>query len=95
MALAGTASLVALDTAQAADWPQRPVTVVVPQAADNNPDVLCRIITDNLSLALGQQFIVENSARAANVVAIYSSILKNHDAFLSLADDVPTQRNRP
>lgn len=51
-------------------WPERLVTVVVPQAAGNSPDVLCRIITDKLSRDLGQQFIVENRPGAANVVGM-------------------------
>jgi tripartite-type tricarboxylate transporter receptor subunit TctC len=52
----------------AQSWPQRPVSVVVPQPAGNSPDVLCRVIADKLSRALGQQFIVENRAGAANLV---------------------------
>jgi tripartite-type tricarboxylate transporter receptor subunit TctC len=52
----------------AQSWPQRPVSIVVPQPAGNSPDVLCRVIADRLSRALGQQFIVENRAGAANLV---------------------------
>jgi tripartite-type tricarboxylate transporter receptor subunit TctC len=52
----------------AQSWPQRPVSVVVPQPAGNSPDVLCRVIADKLSRALGQQFVVENRAGAANLV---------------------------
>ena len=54
--------------AVAQSWPQRPVSVVVPQPAGNSPDVLCRVIADKLSRALGQQFVVENKAGAANLV---------------------------
>jgi tripartite-type tricarboxylate transporter receptor subunit TctC len=56
----------------AQSWPQRPVSVVVPQPAGNSPDVLCRVIADKLSRALGQQFIVENRAGAANLVGTQS-----------------------
>ena len=56
----------------AQSWPQRPVLVVVPQPAGNSPDVLCRVIADRLSRALGQQFIVENRAGAANLVGTQS-----------------------
>ncbi len=70
--MAGIATMLTFGSAQAADWPQRPVTVVVPQAAGNSPDVLCRIIMDKLSRSLGQQFIVENRAGAANVVGTQS-----------------------
>jgi tripartite-type tricarboxylate transporter receptor subunit TctC len=52
----------------AQSWPQRPVSVVVPQAAGNSPDVLCRIVVEKLSRALGQQFVVENRPGAANLV---------------------------
>lgn len=69
--LAG-AALLATATAHAETWPQRPVTVVVPQAAGNSPDVLCRIIADKLSRSLGQQFVVENRPGAANVVGTQS-----------------------
>jgi tripartite-type tricarboxylate transporter receptor subunit TctC len=79
--LAGAAALVATGTAQAADWPQRPVTVVVPQAAGNSPDVLCRIITEKLSRSLGQQFIVENRAGAANVVGMQSVARATNDGY--------------
>ncbi|MGM4916212.1 tripartite tricarboxylate transporter substrate-binding protein [Tardiphaga sp. 813_E8_N1_3] len=54
--------------AYAQSWPQKPVTIVVPQAAGNSPDVLCRIVAEKLSRALGQQFVVENRPGAANLV---------------------------
>lgn len=65
--LAGLALCLAVP-ACAQSWPQRPVTVVVPQPAGNSPDVMCRLISDHLSRALGQQFIVENRPGAANLV---------------------------
>src|SRR5258707_15059055 len=65
--LAGVALCLA-NPAGAQSWPQRPVTMVVPQPAGNSPDVLCRVIADKLSRALGQQFVVENRAGAANLV---------------------------
>lgn len=58
--------------AHAQSWPQRPVSVVVPQAAGNSPDVLCRVIAERLSRALGQQFVVENRPGAANLVGTQS-----------------------
>ena len=65
--LTGAALCLALP-AFAQSWPQRPVSVVVPQPAGNSPDVLCRIIAEKLSRALGQQFVVENRPGAANLV---------------------------
>ena len=63
-----TASRAARAQSSSQSWPQRPVIVVVPQAAGNSPDVLCRLLTDRLSRALGQQFVVENRPGAANLV---------------------------
>jgi tripartite-type tricarboxylate transporter receptor subunit TctC len=56
----------------AQSWPQRPVTIVVPQPAGNSPDVMCRLLTEKLSRTLGQQFIVENRPGAANLVGTQS-----------------------
>jgi tripartite-type tricarboxylate transporter receptor subunit TctC len=56
----------------AQSWPQRPVSVVVSQAAGNSPDVLCRIVAEKLSRAFGQQFVVENRPGAANLVGTQS-----------------------
>jgi tripartite-type tricarboxylate transporter receptor subunit TctC len=67
MLLTGAALCLSLP-AFAQSWPQRPVSVVVPQPAGNSPDVLCRVIAEKLSRALGQQFVVENRAGAANLV---------------------------
>lgn len=82
--MAGIGAMLAVGSAQAADWPQRPVTVVVPQAAGNSPDVLCRIIMDKLSRSLGQQFIVENRPGAANVVGTQSAARAKADGYTFL-----------
>lgn len=50
------------------EWPSRPVTLVVSQAAGNSPDLLCRIVAEKLSRSLKQQFVVENRPGAANLV---------------------------
>jgi tripartite-type tricarboxylate transporter receptor subunit TctC len=81
--LAGVA-LLASFAARAETWPQRPVTVVVPQAAGNSPDVLCRIIADKLSRTLGQQFVVENRPGAANVVGTQSVARADPDGYTFL-----------
>jgi tripartite-type tricarboxylate transporter receptor subunit TctC len=57
MAIAGSASLAQTD---AAHYPQRPITVIVPTGAGSAPDVLVRKIGQGLAPTLGQPFIVEN-----------------------------------
>ena len=54
---------------QAADWPVRPVTVVVPLAAGGNSDMMARLAAQHLTDKLGQNFIVENRPSAGGAIA--------------------------
>jgi tripartite-type tricarboxylate transporter receptor subunit TctC len=54
---------------QAAEWPTRPVTIVVPFAAGGNTDVIGRIAASYLQQALGQPFIVTNRTGANGAIA--------------------------
>ena len=53
--------------AQAGDWPDRPVTLVVSYAAGSGDDALARILTPRLSQLLGRQVIVENVGGAGGM----------------------------
>lgn len=55
--------------AQAQDWPNRPVKVVVPFGAGGAADRLGRIAADHLSKAFKQQFYIENRVGAGGAVA--------------------------
>jgi tripartite-type tricarboxylate transporter receptor subunit TctC len=66
--LAAAAALVAVSIpAGAQDWPNRPVTMVVPFAAGSGTDVLGRILAQRLSEILGKPVIVENVGGAAGM----------------------------
>ena len=54
-----------------ADWPSRPVTVVVPWPAGGSTDSLVRVITQHLAGATGQSFVVENRTGATGTVAVH------------------------
>src|SRR5689334_12815519 len=41
-----------------AEWPDRPVRLVVPFAAGGAADVIARLFADNLSVVFSQQFVV-------------------------------------
>jgi tripartite-type tricarboxylate transporter receptor subunit TctC len=62
------ASLLFAGTAHA-QWPQRPVKVLVPFAAGGNIDVMGRLATSRLSEAFGQQFVVENRVGGNGIIA--------------------------
>jgi tripartite-type tricarboxylate transporter receptor subunit TctC len=55
-------------TAQASDWPARPITAVVPYAAGGNTDTMARIVSERLGTKLGQPVIVENIAGASGAI---------------------------
>jgi tripartite-type tricarboxylate transporter receptor subunit TctC len=61
------AMLILLGTifAAAADWPTKLVKIVVPFAAGATPDVVARLIADDLQTRLNQAFIVENRPGAS------------------------------
>ena len=70
MMIAAAVMLAALSLpGQAADWPVRPVTVIVPLAAGGNTDMMARLAAQHLTDKLGQTFIVENRPSAGGAIA--------------------------
>lgn len=69
--LAAIASFAAItNSAHAQQWPNRPVTVIVPFAAGGNVDTAARIFSERLSQRLGQQFVVENKSGAGGSLGV-------------------------
>jgi tripartite-type tricarboxylate transporter receptor subunit TctC len=66
LCIAGTAHLA---NAQDADYPTRPIRVVVPYPAGGLVDLITRVVTDRMAQTLGQQFVVENRAGANGTIA--------------------------
>ncbi len=54
--------------AQSAEWPSRPVRVIMPYAAGGPTDIICRLLCDRLSQRLGQRFVVENRTGAGGAI---------------------------
>ena len=52
----------------AQSYPVKPVRLMVPFVAGGNTDIIARVVTPDMSKALGQQLIIENRAGAGSVV---------------------------
>lgn len=59
---------VAAPAAWAQAWPAKPIRIVAPSTPGDAPDVIARLVADKLSVALGQQVVVENRPGAGGVV---------------------------
>jgi tripartite-type tricarboxylate transporter receptor subunit TctC len=55
--------------AAAQNWPQRPVTLIIPYPPGGNVDTQARIMGERLSAKLGQPFIIQNKAGATGAIA--------------------------
>lgn len=51
-------------TTSRAEWPERPVRIVVPYTAGSMGDVVARLVGESLQTSLGQPFIIENKTGA-------------------------------
>ncbi|OZI18490.1 MFS transporter [Bordetella genomosp. 9] len=64
IAIAGSAS------AAGANWPDHPVTFIVPSAAGGSPDVLSRLVTAQVAKQTGGTLVIENRPGAAGNIGI-------------------------
>jgi tripartite-type tricarboxylate transporter receptor subunit TctC len=55
-----------------AEWPERPVRLVVPYTAGSMGDVVARLVTENLQAVLGQPFVIENRTGAGGNIGARS-----------------------
>src|SRR5687768_17884143 len=66
--LAAFACWLPLALGHAADYPTRPIRMIVPFVAGGGTDLLARFVSPRLGELLGQQVVVDNRGGAASVV---------------------------
>src|SRR5258708_20697226 len=53
-----------------ANYPARPVRIIVPSPPAGGTDILGRVLADHFTRAFGQQFFLQNKPRAGNIIRI-------------------------
>ncbi len=84
VALFVAASSIAATSAQAQDWPARPIRIVVGFGAGGGTDIAARIIAEPLSKALGQPVVVENRVGAGGTTAAEQVARSAKDGYTAL-----------
>src|SRR5215510_7080424 len=67
-----------------AEYPDKPVKIVVPVAAGGGVDVMARLLAQKLGERLSQQYVVENRAGAAGVIGSKAVIASPPDGLTLL-----------
>jgi tripartite-type tricarboxylate transporter receptor subunit TctC len=78
------AVLSVLGSAQAQDYPSRPVKIIVPTPPGGPVDVVGRLTANYLQTSLGQAFVVENRAGAGNTIGSKDAAAATPDGYTLL-----------
>jgi tripartite-type tricarboxylate transporter receptor subunit TctC len=73
----------------AADYPNRPVRIIVPQAAGSGVDLTARVVAQKLTDAWGQQFVVDNRPGANGIIGLEAGAKAKPDGY-TLSLGVPS-----
>jgi tripartite-type tricarboxylate transporter receptor subunit TctC len=87
----GTALTVATSPVSAAEWPERPVRIIVPFAPGGATDLLARPWAEWLGKAYNQQFVIENRGGASGLIGLEAAFRSAPDGytFLFTSNSVP------
>ncbi len=80
-AIAAVAVLVAGGLSAQAEWPERPVTIIVPAGAGGGTDATGRLLAAQLKEIFGQNFNVVNQGQGGGVVGITNIVQAEPDGY--------------
>jgi tripartite-type tricarboxylate transporter receptor subunit TctC len=95
LTLAAAFGLAASAAQAQGNFPQRPITMVVPFAAGGPTDVIARIVGDHMSRTLGQQVVVENVAGAGGTTGITRAAQSQPDGYTIMMGHMGTHGAAP
>jgi tripartite-type tricarboxylate transporter receptor subunit TctC len=84
LAAAAIAALAVGGTAEAQNYPSRPVRLVVPFGPGGVADITARLVTEKMTAAMGQQVIVDNKPGAGGIVAGQAVVSAKPDGYTLL-----------
>jgi tripartite-type tricarboxylate transporter receptor subunit TctC len=94
-ALAMLALIQACPTAQAQDWPTKPVRIVSPFAAGGSSDLVGRLLAEKLGERLGQQFFLENRGGAGGLIGTAAVAGAAPDGYTFMISSIGTHVTSP
>lgn len=77
-------------TAAHAEFPDRPIQLVVPQSPGSVADVMARALSKALTESLGQPFVVDNKAGASGIIGAQTVARAKPDGYTLLVGSVST-----
>ena len=90
LAAACAVAVATMGTATAADWPSKPVHVIVAYAAGGANDLLARVFSEQLAQALGQPFIVENRTGGGGLIGAEAVARAVPDGYTLICSGMPS-----
>jgi tripartite-type tricarboxylate transporter receptor subunit TctC len=78
-----------------AQYPDRPVKVIVPYAPGGATDIVARVLAEQLRVELGQSFYVENKPGANGIIAIEAMVRAGGDGYTVMVGNVSTNAITP
>jgi len=88
LATALCAALVA-SPGKAAEWPTKPIRLIVPSSAGGAADLMGRTFATALTPALGQQFVIDNRAGAGGMIATEAVARAEPDGYALMVSGLP------
>jgi tripartite-type tricarboxylate transporter receptor subunit TctC len=90
VAIATTVGGLIMGAAAGADWPAKPVRVIVAYAAGGANDLLGRVFAERLGDALGQQFFVENRTGGGGLIGTAAVARAEPDGYTLIVSGMPS-----
>src|SRR6476469_2195452 len=95
LAAGGIAALASLTTPALAQYPSKPITVIVPFAAGGPTDVVTRLVGEHMGRTLGQTLVVENIGGAGGSLGMTRAAQAAPDGYTVAVGNMGTQSAAP